>query len=71
MATTHHALDALQRLKGMFVEVPGTCLTVEEAARLCGVDEDRCAALLAALADTGFLVRTRDGRFRPVDASLP
>jgi DNA-binding IclR family transcriptional regulator len=56
--------DELQRLRAMFAEVPGTHVTASQAARLCGVDQDRCAALLAALVDVGFLRQSLDGRYR-------
>lgn len=56
--------NELQRLRAIFVEVPGTYVTANEAARLCGVDPDRCAALLAALVDVGFLRQSSDGRYR-------
>ena len=53
----------LQRLRGVFIEVPGTHVTCDQAARLAGIDPDRCAALLDALVDVGFL-RLSDGRYR-------
>ena len=56
--------DELQRLRAIFIEVPGTHVTAKQAARLCGVDLDRCAALLAALVDVGFLRQSLDGRYR-------
>jgi len=56
--------DELQRLRAIFIEVPGTHVTANHAARLCGVDPDRCAALLAALVDVGFLRQSVDGRYR-------
>jgi DNA-binding IclR family transcriptional regulator len=61
-ATT--ASEELQRLRAMFAEVPGTHVTANQAARLCGVDPDRCVALLAALVDVGFLRQSVDGRYR-------
>jgi len=57
------AVDELQRLRGVFIEVPGTHVTSDQAARLAGIDPDRCAALLNALVDVGFL-RLSDGRYR-------
>ena len=56
--------DELQRLRAIFAEVPGTQITANQAARLCGVDQDRCIALLAALVDVGFLRQSADGRYR-------
>jgi hypothetical protein len=57
------AADELQRLRGVFIEVPGTHVTCEQAARLAGIDPDRCAALLNALVDVGFL-QLSVGRYR-------
>ena len=44
--------DELHRLRGVFTEVPGTYVTCDQAARLAGIDPDRCAALLDALRTT-------------------
>lgn len=57
------AADELQRLRGVFTEVPGTHVTSDQAARLAGIDPHRCAALLDALVDVGFL-QLSDGRYR-------
>ena len=57
------AANELQRLRGVFIEVPGTHVTCDQAARLAGIDPDRCAALLNALVDVGFL-QLSDGRYR-------
>lgn len=57
------AWDELQRLRGIFTEVPGTHVTCDQAARLSGIEPDRCAALLHALVDVGFL-QLSDGRYR-------
>jgi hypothetical protein len=57
------ASDELHRLRGVFIEVPGMYVTCEQAARLAGIDPDRCAALLNALVDVGFLRLSR-GRYR-------
>ena len=58
--------NELDRLRGVFTEVPGTLVTCEQAARLAGIDPDRCAALLDALVDAGFLQRS-DRRYRRVE----
>jgi hypothetical protein len=58
--------DELQRLRGVFTEVPGTHVTSDHAARLAGIDPDRCAALLNALVDVGFL-QLLAGRYRRAD----
>jgi DNA-binding IclR family transcriptional regulator len=56
--------DAIERLKAAFAEVPGTRLSVFEAARLSGLEPARCEPILQALVGIGFLARGRDGRFR-------
>jgi DNA-binding IclR family transcriptional regulator len=57
-------VEAIERLKGVFLDVPGTQLSLGEAARLSGIEPARCEPLLDALIGTGFLMRGRDGRFR-------
>ena len=63
--------DVLQRIQGEFVEMPGLRLTAPQARRLWGLERDVCDALLGALVDAGFLVRTRDGAFVRMDGSHP
>jgi hypothetical protein len=55
--------EAVNRLKGTFLEVPGTRLTTFEASRLCGLDEPVCGIVLEVLKDTGFLTVRPDGSF--------
>ena len=55
--------EALNRLKGTFLEVPGTRLTTLEASRLCGLDEPVCGIVLEVLRDVGFLTVRPDGSF--------
>jgi hypothetical protein len=55
--------DAVNRLKGVFLEVPGTKLKPAEAARLCGLEPPMCGVILNALKDSGFLSRRADGSF--------
>src|SRR5688572_7640242 len=59
----HQPLDALQRVQGEFIEMPGLRLTTAQAQRLWGLDRAACDALLGALVDAKFLFRTRDGAF--------
>ena len=56
--------EAIERLKGIFLEVPGTELSLAEAVRLSGLEPARCEPILDALVGTGFLMCGRDGRFR-------
>jgi hypothetical protein len=53
----------LRRIRGEFLEMPGLRLTERQARRLWGLDTTHCEALLAALVESGFLARTRDGAF--------
>ena len=53
----------LRRIRGEYREMPGLCLTQCQAQRLWGLPCDRCEALLTALTEERFLVRTADGRF--------
>jgi hypothetical protein len=55
--------DVVHRLRGMFLDVPGTQLSVADAARLSGVDPSICRHILEGLADAQFLTRGRNGTF--------
>jgi DNA-binding IclR family transcriptional regulator len=55
--------EAVERLKGVFLEQPGTPVPPEDAARLAGLEQTTCDILLEALEDTRFLTRDADGRF--------
>ena len=60
----HQALDdALRRVQGEYIEMPGLRLTTAQAQRLWNLDRAACDALLGALVDAKFLFRTRDGAF--------
>ena len=50
--------------------MPGLRLTERQAGRLWGLDQASCAALLTALVDSHFLIRTRDGSFMRIDTGL-
>jgi hypothetical protein len=55
--------DALRRVKGEYLEMPGLRLTPAQAQRLWGLDRESCQALLGALVDAKFLYKTQDGAF--------
>ena len=64
MAAQHQPHDeALRRVQGEYIEMPGLRLTTAQAQRLWGLDRAACDALLGALVDAKFLFRTRDGAF--------
>jgi DNA-binding IclR family transcriptional regulator len=63
MLTSTRIDDALSRLKGLFLEVPGTELSVEQACEVARLDEETCHLLLLALVEARFLSRSRAGDF--------
>jgi hypothetical protein len=62
--------NALKRVQGEYLEMPGLRLTTAQAQRLWGLDQSLCTALLGALVEAKFLLRTRDGAFVRSDAML-
>ena len=63
METSPRVVDAVQRLKGIFLEMPGTQLSMADATRLSGLDRPVCRIVLEALEDARFLKRRDDGIF--------
>ncbi len=57
-----HDLDALIRAE--YLEMPGLCLTVAQAARLWNANPDDCSQMLDALTRAGFLYRSKDQYLR-------
>ena len=53
----------VERVRDMFVEVPGTRLSVLQAARLSGVEPSMCRRILETLTDSQVLKAGRDGTF--------
>jgi hypothetical protein len=62
---------AVHRLKGVFLEIPGTRLTLADASKLSGLDHADCEAVLGALEDARFLKRGHDGRYQRHTADSP
>jgi hypothetical protein len=58
------APDAIQRVRGEFVEMRGFSPTLEQAARLFHLPQDECSQVLTTLTSEGFIRRTTDGRYR-------
>ena len=54
---------ALRRARADFLEMPGLALTEVQAARLWGLDQALCRAVLTQLVTDGFLLQCRVGRF--------
>jgi hypothetical protein len=63
MEQTPFVAEALTRIKGMFVEIPGTEWTATDAACLSGLEIWICRAMLDALQDTGFLTKRGNGSY--------
>jgi hypothetical protein len=57
----HTPRQLLLRVEMEFHEMPGLRLTVAQAGRLFGIEEDLCAQVLDRLVDTSVLRRERDG----------
>jgi hypothetical protein len=55
--------SALRRAQAEFLEMPGLQLTEAQAARLWSFDSALCSAVLTALVESRFLVRTRNESF--------
>jgi hypothetical protein len=55
--------DAIRRVRADFLEMPGMRLTPRQAARWWHFELDFCDAVLSALVDTRFLVKTHDKKF--------
>ncbi len=55
--------DAIQRIQGEYLEMPGLRLTTAQAQRLWNLDRPTCERLLGRLVETRFLSQTRDGSF--------
>jgi len=63
--------EAVERLKGVFLEIPGTQLTLADASKLSGLDHPVCQVVLETLEDARFLTRGRDGRYQRRTADSP
>ena len=57
---TRPTLDLTAMVRAEYLEMPGLCLTVAQAARLWNVGRDECLQTLDALIRTGFLYISRD-----------
>ena len=53
----------VRRIRAEFLEMPGLCLTIEQAQRLWSLEPRTCEALLNPLIDSRFLRRTDRGLF--------
>jgi hypothetical protein len=58
------ASEAVERVRGEFVEMRGFSPTLQQAARLFHLPQDECSRVLGTLLKEGFIRQTTDGRFR-------
>jgi hypothetical protein len=65
--TDTHLTDWLQLIRAEYLEVPGLCVTKEQAQRLWGLDALTLEALLEALVDAKFLRCTRQKAYVRAD----
>ena len=64
MTTTSRVTEqALNRARAEYLEMPGLCLTVPQAARLLGLNADESQRVLSDLADGGLLHRNAQGAY--------
>jgi len=61
------APEAIERVRGEFVEMRGFSPTLQQAARLFHLPQDECSRVLGTLLTEGFIRQTTDGRFRLTD----
>jgi two-component system OmpR family response regulator len=60
-------LTLSQRVKANYLDLPGLSLTVRQAQRMWGFDDEICERVLEGLAKEGFLIRSDDGQYRRRD----
>jgi len=59
----------IARTRSEYMEMPGQRLSVIEAGRLWGIEQNLAETILQALVDEGFLKTGADGKFgRPTDS---
>ena len=68
---TPRVTDAVQRLKGVFLESPTVQMSLVDATRLAGLERNTTRLILEALEDARFLRRASNGLFmrRSMDTS--
>jgi DNA-binding IclR family transcriptional regulator len=60
---TPRVADAVQKLKGVFLEAPSTQMSLIDASRLSGLERNTTRLILEALEDARFLRRASNGLF--------
>ena len=62
-ATCRSGDTMLRRIRSEFLEMPGLCLTIRQAARLWNLEPAACRVMLEQLVADHLLTRTLDGRY--------
>ena len=68
LATPRHRTDLAARARAEFLEMPGLCLTLAQASRLCNTSCTECQGVFDDLIADGFLCRNGDV-YRRADSS--
>ena len=63
-ALRRYPIDLRTLIRAEYLEMPGLCLTLAQAARLWNIDQGTCLGVLESLIREGFLYRSRDSYFR-------
>jgi hypothetical protein len=63
--------DAAELIRLEYAEMPGLQLTFWQAQRLWNLSNELCDRALNTLISQGFLVRTRDGRYKRRNSEQP
>ena len=63
---TLNRTSIVEHVRSQFHETPGLCVTIPQAARLCGVSEEVCGRVLSELVEDGLLQKSGNfyGAFR-------
>ena len=59
-------VDARERIRSDFEEMPGLCVTLTQAQRLWSLDESTCLVALSSLVSEGYLRQAMAGMVRYV-----
>jgi hypothetical protein len=62
--------QTLRRIYNEYLEMPGLRLTLKQAQRLWGLDEDTCASSLSFLVDVNFLTHDKQVYTRASDGTV-
>ena len=62
-------IDARERIRSDFEEMPGLCVTLTQAQRFWSLDESTCVVALSSLVSEGYLRQAMAGMVRYVKAA--